>query len=51
MDNDSMSFGGDGAGGTPDADSILAQPPLQESPPAEPAQDEGQNVDSMHPDN
>ena len=29
-----MNFGADAAGGTPDADSILAQPPLQEESPA-----------------
>ncbi|KAG0649266.1 SWI SNF and RSC complexes subunit ssr2 [Hyphodiscus hymeniophilus] len=34
MDDDSMNFGGDAAGGTPDADSILAQPPLQEESPS-----------------
>lgn len=33
MDNDLLNFGSEAAGGTPDADSILAQPPLQgESP-------------------
>jgi hypothetical protein len=46
-----MSFGGDGTGGTPDADSILAQPPLQESPSAQQdsAQEEGQAAESMCP--
>lgn len=51
MDADSLSFGADGAGGTPDADSILAQPPLQESPSAQEestAQGEGQAAEGMH---
>jgi hypothetical protein len=48
MDNDSMNFGSETAGGTPDADSILAQPPLQgESPSGQDGQ-EGQIADSTH---
>lgn len=51
MDSDSINFGVDAAGGTPDADSILAQPPLQgESPQEESSgQGEGQAAESMHP--
>ena len=33
MDDEPLNFGADAAGGTPDADSILAQPPLQEESP------------------
>ena len=46
-----MNFGSDAAGGTPDADSILAQPPLQEESPAkEETSGEGQAAESMYPD-
>ena len=40
-----MSFG---AGGTPDADSILAQPPLQDESPAKDGQGESQAAEGMH---
>lgn len=41
-----MNFGSDAAGATPDADSILAQPPLQGESPLE-GQGEGQAAESM----
>jgi hypothetical protein len=51
MDSDSLNFGSEAAGGTPDADSILAQPPLQEeSPSKEETSGEGQAAESMYPD-
>jgi SWI/SNF related-matrix-associated actin-dependent regulator of chromatin subfamily C len=49
MEEDSLNFGSDAAGGTPDANSILAQPPLQgESPSGQDGQGEGQAAESMH---
>jgi SWI/SNF related-matrix-associated actin-dependent regulator of chromatin subfamily C len=49
MEDDSLNFGSDAAGGTPDANSILAQPPLQgESPSGQEGQGEGQGAEGMH---
>lgn len=41
MDEGSLNYGSDAAGGTPDANSILAQPPLQDSP------GQGEGAESM----
>jgi SWI/SNF related-matrix-associated actin-dependent regulator of chromatin subfamily C len=47
MEEDSLNFGSDAAGGTPDANSILAQPPLQgDSPSEQEGQGEGQATES-----
>ena len=47
MEEDSLNFGSDAAGGTPDANSILAQPPLQgDSPSGQEGQGEGQDTES-----
>ena len=44
-----MNFGSEAAGGTPDADSILAQPPLPgESPSGQDGQGGGQTAESTH---
>ena len=46
MEEDSLNFGSDAAGGTPDANSILAQPPLQGESPQE-GQGEGPAAEGM----